>query len=89
MRVKMLALMLPFLLVFVSGCSTTEPRIEYVDRIVYTDPIIPETTDTANPSMHPDVWGDYKIYKEQCKAQIKACNIDKKSIVDSLKFEKN
>ena len=88
MRVLISVLIPLSLLIFVSGCSCT-PEIKYVDRVVYTVPIVPETHLTVKPSVTLEVWGDYKVYKEQCEAQIKVCNADKVSIIDSLKTYKN
>jgi hypothetical protein len=88
MRVLTSVLMPLSLLIFVSGCSCT-PETKYVDRIVYTAPVVPEVHPTTKPSVILEVWGDYKVYKEQCEAQIKVCNADKVSIIDSLKTDKN
>jgi len=81
MKVKIFALIALFPIIFVSGCSTCEPRTEYVDRVVYLSPEIPTVKDTELPSVELKVWGDYKIYKQQCQAKIKLCNDDKKSIL--------
>ncbi len=88
MRVLTSVLIPLSLLIFVSGCSCT-PEVKYVDRITNITPVVPETHPTELPSMKPMVWGDYKVYKEQCEAQIRVCNADKVSIIDSLKTDKN
>ena len=84
MKLLILALIVPSLMVL-SSCST-EPKIEYVDRIIYKTPIYPVPQDTELPSVQLNVWGDYGIYKAQCESLINKCNTDKKSIIDALKI---
>lgn len=71
-------------LILLSSCSCN-PKTEYVDRIVYVEPVLPEVTNTKLPSIELNVWGDYAIYKAQCEAKIKSCNSEKNSIINSVK----
>ena len=84
MLVKISVLTALSLLLFVSGCSTCEPKIEYVDRVVYITPEVPNVLPTEEPSVTLKVWGDYKVYKQQCQAQISLCNVDKQSILTAI-----
>ena len=88
MKVKIFALIALFPLIFVSGCSTCEPKTEYVDRVIYLSPEIPVIKDTELPSVELKVWGDYKIYKQQCQAKIELCNTDKRSIITAISDKK-
>jgi hypothetical protein len=81
MKAKTLALTLLSLTILSSCCK---PKIEYVDRVEYLHPQVPEFTDTAYPPIELKVWGDYAIYKQQCQAQIDKCNADKSAIIDSI-----
>jgi hypothetical protein len=82
MKALMLALLLPFLMIL-SSCSC-KPTIEYVDRVEFINPQLPDLLPTEHPSIRLQVWGDYAIYKQQCEAQIDKCNADKQSITESL-----
>lgn len=84
MKLPILALTL-LSMIGLNSCSTCKPKTEYVDKIVYVKPIVPETKDTEFPSIKLKVWGDYAIYKAQCEASINACNSDKTSILNSIK----
>ena len=81
MRVKIFVLTLLSLTILSSCCK---PKIEYVDRVEYIAPQIPELPPTTYPSINLNVWGDYAIYKQQCQAQIDTCNADKSAIIDSI-----
>lgn len=81
MKVLTSVLILPFLLLL-SSCSS--PEIRYVDRTVYLQPIVPAFEKTEYPGVELRVWGDYKVYKMQCEAQLDRCNLDKKTTLDSL-----
>jgi len=82
MRVKTLALMLLSLTVL--GSCACKPTIEYIDRVEYLHPQIPEFADTKYPSVELRVWGDYRVYKEQCEVQIDVCNADKHGIIRAI-----
>ena len=82
MKVKTLALIL-LSLTILSSCAC-KPTIEYVDRVEYIAPQIPELPPTPYPSINLNVWGDYAIYKQQCQAQIDKCNADKSAIMDAI-----
>jgi hypothetical protein len=81
--VMKLLLLLP--VVMLAGCSC-KPTIEYVDRVVYIDPVVPEVVTTEYPSVELNVWADYHIYKLQCERQIDMCNADKSGIIRSLQI---
>jgi hypothetical protein len=86
MKALMLALLLPFLMIL-SSCAC-KPTIEYVDRVEFINPQLPDLLPTEYPSVRLQVWGDYAIYKQQCEAQIDRCNTDKRSIPDSLQLDR-
>lgn len=82
MKAKTFALTLLSLTVL-SSCAC-KPTIEYIDRVEYITPQIPELPPTAYPTITLNIWGDYAIYKQQCRAQIDKCNADKSAIIDSI-----
>jgi len=82
MRVKTLVLTL-LSLTILSSCAC-KPTIEYVDRVEYVKPQVPEFDDTKYPSVERRVWGDYRVYREQCEAQIDMCNADKHGIIRAI-----
>lgn len=83
MKLKIVVLMLLSPL-GLSSCSTCKPKTEYVDKIVYIQPVVPEYSKTNQPNVELNVWGDYTKYKLQCTALINSCNADKLSIIESL-----
>lgn len=88
MKAAILALML-ISLTSLNSCSTCTPKTEYVDKIVYVEPIVPEYKQTDLPEVELNVWGDYAKYKLQCESLINSCNADKLSIINSLKENKS
>ena len=82
MRAKTIVLMLLSLTVLSScACKST---IEYVDRVVVVEPVLPDIQSIVYPSVELRVWGDYAIYKAQCEAQIDICNSSIQSIINSI-----
>ena len=86
MRVKTLVLIAASLMVL-SSCAC-KPQIEYVDRVVLVDPILPEVESTPLPQTELIVWGDYRAYKAECEAQISKCNADKQGLIDAIQTGK-
>ena len=81
MKLVMIVLTLPFLM-SLSSCTTT--KVEYVDRIVYKEPLVPQYSSIMYPSVPLVVWGDYAVYKAQCEAKINQCNSNMQSIYNSI-----
>jgi hypothetical protein len=75
--------LIPLSLLVLSSCAC-KPTREYVDRVEYVNPVVPEFTSTGYPTVELKVWGDYALYKKQCETQIDKCNLDKSAIIDSI-----
>ena len=91
MKQPIYVLMLIFLISSSSllvGCST-QPKIEYVDRIVYKEPIVPIYNELSYPQTRLQVWGDYSIYKLHCESIIDKSNNNLKSIYEALDIKKS
>ena len=87
MKALTLVLLLPFP-ILLSSCAC-KPTIEYVDRVEFIEPQLPDLLPTEYPSIRLQVWGDYAIYKQQCEAQIDKCNADKSAIINAIETKRN
>ena len=87
MKVKTFVLM-SLSLIILSSCAKS-PIIQYVDRVVYQEPVYPVPAYLNYPSVNLIVWGDYAIYKAQCEALIDTGNSELQSILDALSSTKS
>ena len=71
-------------LTFIASCCKPVKEIEYVDRVEYRTPVIDKPVDTLPPEWKVSINGDMIEYREKCEAQIKKCNIDKRSMYNGV-----
>lgn len=74
-------------LLLLSSCASEKIVYKVVYREVYPD--VPIYTAVGYPTVELHVWGDYRIYKEQCEALIDESNINLDSIYNILEKQRD
>lgn len=67
-------------LTFTASCTAPKKEIEYVTKVVYETPEVSRPVKTPFPEIELIINGDMLTYREQCRALIKQCNVDKQTI---------
>jgi len=68
---------IPLFLMFTVGCSTPKKEIEYIPQVIYERPEVSRPIPTPYPELDLLINGDLLVYREQCRALIRQCNVDK------------
>lgn len=80
------ALILSSLLIL-SSCASERIVYKVVYREIYPD--VPIYAPVTYPPVPLFVWGDYRIYKEQCQALIDESNLNLKSVYEILEKQRD